>query len=158
MAPLLRLALLVTALTFAFFATQAFAEDDYDGPEMGQSMDPDDLTVESEDVDDLEGDSEDPDDLVVESEDPDDMMGHSENPDDMVVESEDLEDHAGRSYELDDLPQDARQREPPGPDAAAGCQALAAEPQRWLRRSTPPGARSRPPSETWRRRTTSTPT
>jgi hypothetical protein len=82
---------------------------------MGQSMDPDDLTVESEDVDDMEGHSEDPDDLVVESEDPDDMMGHSEDPDDMVAESEDLEDHKGRSYQLDDLPQDSGSENLPDP-------------------------------------------
>ena len=115
MASLLRLALLVTALTFAFLAAHAFAEDDDAGPAMGQSMDPDDLTVESEDVDDLEGHSRDPDDLVVESEDPDDMVGRSEDPDDMVAESEDLDEHVGRSYELDDLPQDSGSENLPDP-------------------------------------------
>ena len=70
MASMLRLALFATALAFAFFATHAYAEDEYSGPEMGESLDPDDLTVESEDLDDLDGDSEDPDSLVLESEAP----------------------------------------------------------------------------------------
>jgi len=95
MAPFLRFALLVTALTFTFFAAHALADDDEAGPAMGHSLDPDDLTVESED--------------------PDDMMGDSKDPDDLVVESEDLEDHAGRSYELGDLPQDSGSQNLPDP-------------------------------------------
>jgi len=115
MAPMLRLALLVTALAFAFLATHAVAEDDEAGPEMGRSLDPDDLTVESEDSDDMEGDSEDPDDLVVGSEDPDDMVGRSEDPDDLVVGSEDPDDMVGRSYELDELSEDSGSANLPDP-------------------------------------------
>ena len=95
MASLLRLAILVTALAFAFLASYAFAEDDEAGPEMGHSLDPDDLTVESEDLEDMEGDSRDPDDLVV--------------------ESEDLEAHMGETYELGDLPEDSGSANLPDP-------------------------------------------
>jgi hypothetical protein len=105
MAPMMRLALLATVLAFAFLATHAFADDDEAGPEMGHSLDPDDLTVESEDSDDMEGNSENPDDLVVGSEDPDDMVGGSEDPDEQV----------GRSYELDDLTDDSGSQNLPDP-------------------------------------------
>ena len=109
MAPMLRLALLVTALAFAFLATHAVAEDDEAGPEMGRSLDPDDLTVESEDSDDMEGDSEDPDDLVVGSEDPDDMVGRS-------YELDELSEDSGSANLPDPMPQLVAEPSPPGPN------------------------------------------
>lgn len=95
MAPMMRLTLLLAALTLAFLSAHAHAEDGYQGPEMGQSLDPDDLTVESED--------------------PDDMVGGSEDPDDLVGDSEDLDAHRGDGYELGGLPADSGSANLPAP-------------------------------------------
>jgi len=129
MAGFVRLVLLVTAFTFAFVATQAFADDDEAGAAVGHSADPDGMTAGSEDVDDLEGQSGNSDDMVMGSEDPDDMTGRSEDPDHMVGDSEDLDSRVGHSSELDDLAEDSgggnlpdpmpqlvAEPSPPGPD------------------------------------------
>ena len=129
MASFLRLALLVTAFTFAFVATQASADDDEAGPAMGHSVGPDGMTAESQDFDDLEGQSRSSDDLLVGSEDPDDMVGGDVDPDDMVGDSEDPDARVGHSSELDDLAEDSgrgnlpdplpqlvAEPSPPGPD------------------------------------------
>jgi len=129
MAPLLRLALLVTALAFAFFSAPAFSGDYEAGPAVGNSLNSDDLTMKSGDVDNLDGHSGNPDNMAGRSEDPDHMVGGSEDPDDTVAESEDLDKQVGRSQQLDGLPEDSgsgslpdpmpqlvAEPSPPGPD------------------------------------------